>query len=430
MRALAVVVHRYVGLVMAGFLLIAGLTGCLLVWYHELDAALNPRLMRVEPPPAATGETQPTPLDPLVLRARVQAAYPGVQVNYLSFLQASPGDARTFYIEAPEQASGAQKVLDVDEVFVNPYTGEILGARKWGDLSQGLTNLMPFLYRLHYSLALGTIGTWAFGIVALLWTLDCFIGAWLTFPVSPRQARKASRSWWSRWQPAWRVRWGAGSYKLLFDLHRAGGLWPWALLLVLAWSSVAFNLHESVYRPVMGTVFELQADPGEALPTLPHVPAEPPLGWPAGIAAARAHMAEQARLKGYTVLAEDRVSYNPQKGYLRYVARTDRDVNESRGQSAVFVDARTGALIATVLPSGEAAGDTVTSWITTLHMAHIWGLPFRVFMTVMGLAVAVLSVTGVVIWWKKRSARVAEVRRRMSVPARIDDTPRLEQVRP
>jgi uncharacterized iron-regulated membrane protein len=45
-----------------------------------------------------------------------------------------------------------------DEIFLDPMSGEILGERKWGDLGQGVTNLVPLLYRLHYSLALGTFG--------------------------------------------------------------------------------------------------------------------------------------------------------------------------------------------------------------------------------------------------------------------------------
>ena len=405
MRAAAVVVHRYVGLVMAGFLLIAGLTGSLLVWYHELDAAINPALLRVEPPQASPDGAAAPLLDALALRERVQAAYPDALVNHVSFHQGRPTDARTFYLEAVPVAAGQPAELAVDEVFVDPYTGRILGERKWGDITQGLTNLMPFLYRLHYSLALGTVGTWAFGIVALLWTLDCFVGAWLTFPVRQRRGAAAGRTWWARWVPAWKVRWQGGAYKLNFDLHRAGGLWPWALLLVLAWSSVAFNLHEPVYRPVMGMVFDMPADPRDAMPDLPHPQPAPAMGWPAALAAARLHMAAVAADAGATMLAEDRVSYDPQKGSLRYVARTDRDISDRRGQSAVFVDARTGALLATELPTGQAAGITVTTWLTTLHMAHIWGLPLRVCMTLVGMAVAMLSVTGVVIWWKKRRAR-------------------------
>ena len=49
-RRIAIVVHRYVGLVMTVFLVVAGLTGSLLAFNRELDAALNPELFRVEPP--------------------------------------------------------------------------------------------------------------------------------------------------------------------------------------------------------------------------------------------------------------------------------------------------------------------------------------------------------------------------------------------
>jgi hypothetical protein len=41
-----------------------------------------------------------------------------------------------------------------------------------------------------------------------------------------------------------------------------------------------------------------------------------------------------------------------------------------------------------------------------LHMAHVFGLPYRIFVALLGVAVSILSVTGVVIWWKKRQARV------------------------
>lgn len=58
MRALLVLVHRYVGLVLAGFLLVAGLTGSLLAWNDALEAVLAPQLFR------ATAVPGRQPLDP------------------------------------------------------------------------------------------------------------------------------------------------------------------------------------------------------------------------------------------------------------------------------------------------------------------------------------------------------------------------------
>ena len=177
LRAALLLTHRWVGLLLAGFLLIAGLTGALLAWNDELEAAISPGLFVVPPPrPGAT------PPDLLTLRDKVQAAHPEARVA-MAWLQAEPGQALVFRLLArPDPATGQAAALPDDQVFVNPHTGELLGTRKWGDITQGSKNLMPFVYRLHHSLALGVAGRYAFGIVALLWTLDCFVGAYLTLP--------------------------------------------------------------------------------------------------------------------------------------------------------------------------------------------------------------------------------------------------------
>ncbi|MBF1166099.1 MAG: PepSY domain-containing protein, partial [Dechloromonas agitata] len=40
-----------------------------------------------------------------------------------------------------------------------------------------------------------------------------------------------------------------------------------------------------------------------------------------------------------------------------------------------------------------------------LHSGRILGVPGRIMISVMGLVVAMLSVTGIYLWWKKRSSR-------------------------
>ncbi|QJX03325.1 hypothetical protein HML84_12625 [Alcanivorax sp. IO_7] len=50
----------------------------------------------------------------------------------------------------------------------------------------------------------------------------------------------------------------------------------------------------------------------------------------------------------------------------------------------------------------EASGNTITTWLTSLHIAAVGGVGYRVVATVLGLAVIVLSVTGVMVWWRKR----------------------------
>lgn len=393
---------------MAGFLLVAGLTGALLAWYEELEAWVSPQLVLAAPPSAGA-----QPLDPLHLRERVQALHPQALVAFAP-LAVEPGHALVLRLfTLPDPATGTAPELPNDQVFVNPYTGEVLGQRKWGDISQGLKNLMPFLYRLHFELALGVVGSYAFGIVALLWTLDCFVGAYLTFPArtrkAPRPAKAGGKPWLVRWWPSWKLRWRAGGHKLNFDLHRAGGLWVWAMLFVLAWSSVAFNLRAEVYDPVMRSLFAHQPDDDAIVPPLPTPRLTPAIDWHEARHIGRLLMAEQAQAKGFTVLQETALVHDPRSGIYRYQVKSSRDIRAEGGSTRLVFDADTGAFRGLWLPSGAASGDTLGMWLTSLHMGLVGGIvggwPMKLFVCAMGLVVAMLSVTGVVIWLRKRGAR-------------------------
>ena len=46
-------------------------------------------------------------------------------------------------------------------------------------------------------------------------------------------------------------------------------------------------------------------------------------------------------------------------------------------------------------------------------MGNVFGMPYRIFVCALGLVIVLLSVTGVVIWLKKRRARKATAAKRM-----------------
>lgn len=383
------------------FLLVAGLTGSLLAWFDELEVLLGPELQLAQAPRA-----NEQALDPLVLRERVLAHYPGTDVQGVS-LAIKPGHSVGFFLEAlPDPATGLSTELVHDQVFVDPYTGELLGGRRWGDIAQGRQGFMTFVYRLHYALALGKLGTLLMGVVALVWTLDSVFGAALTLPMPVRGAGDKP-SWFERWGPAWKLRWRGGAQKLNFDLHRAGGLWLWAMLFVLAWSSVGFNLPQ-VYKPVMGALFAHQGDL-DAIAKLAVPQRQPGIAWRQARDIGRRLMAEQAAQRGFAVLCEDWLSYDVSRAVYRYEVRSSLDVRERSGQTSVLFDANTGELRGLWLPTGAARGDTLSTWMSTLHMAGLWGAPLKVFVCLMGLAITMLSVTGVIIWVRKRAARAKSV---------------------
>lgn len=395
-RSMALLAHRYVGLIMALFLLIAGLTGSALAFRHELEAIISPQLLRAKAP-----SPDSRPLDPLELRDALEATLPGgAQVTYTP-LAHEPGKAMLFFVEP---ALGSTEAID-DEFFVDPYTGEVLGSRTWGDLGQGAKNLIPFVYRLHFGLALGTVGSYLLGIIALLWTVDCFVGAYLTLPSRRRRVGgKPGRSWLRRWKPSWLVK-ATKLFSLVFTWHRASGLWVWAMLLVFAWSAVGMNLTE-VYNPVMNTAFGLKARAFESLPVL-ETPRASRLSWPSALDQARSLMRGEASGRDFDVLEERGLSYYASRGMFQYRVRSSLDISKRYPSTVIWFDGDTGEQAIFEAPTGERAGNTITSWINHLHFGSIsvGGLPYRIFVSLTGVAVALLSITGIWIWWRKRKKR-------------------------
>lgn len=402
LRRLCIILHRYVGLMLAVFLSVAGLTGSLLVFYHELDAALNPALMQIDP----RFDTL-EPLDPLTLRERLETEH-HVRVNYVS-LDMNPGQAIRFWAEPVyEDRSRDDKSAD-DEYFVDPYTGNVFGSRKWGDISQGIKNLMPFLYKLHFSLALGEVGSYLFGVVALLWTLDCFVGAYLTFPPPRKQNSDSqySSTWISLWGKSWLVKTGS-LYKLTFTWHRASGLWLWGLLFVFAWSAVGLNLNQ-VYRPVMQAMFGMKDQVWQGLPDLNAPRHDTKLTWQAALLRGRHLMASESRKRDFEIFQETTLSYDAAKGLFRYRVRSSRDVTDHWGATTVWFDGNTGAFVAFEAATGQDVGQTITAWFRALHFATVGGLAYRITVSIVGVLTALLSISGVYIWWVKRRARTRRV---------------------
>ena len=58
-----------------------------------------------------------------------------------------------------------------------------------------------------------------------------------------------------------------------------------------------------------------------------------------------------------------------------------------------------------------------TCWLVWLHTARVFGLPMQTFVCVMGLVITALSVTGVVIWWRKHRSMHHRRERRAHTPS-------------
>lgn len=392
-RAAWLVLHRWAGLTLAVFLVMAGITGALLAFYDELHAAAA-RWVRVEPPTVGAPLLDPVALHAAAGRAAPEARFDRVELNI------EPGRAVLFY-----PSPRGPDPLGYDELALDPYTGAEVHRGTWADITEGWHQLMPFVFRLHYTFALGEAGRLALGIAALVWTIDCFISFLLTLPHTPQR-------WWHRWRQAWQVRGpSAGSFKFTFDLHRAGGLWLWPVLLVFAWSSVAFNL-TSVYDPVMSAFGA--TDPRDALPAR-SAPDDLEHDWAARLADGRALARQIGASEGFEIVAENGLSYREAFDAYEYRFAASDDVSHERPQSRLYFDRATGEVLAIKRGLGRADANGLNEWLVSLHIASVGGTWYRTFVAIVGLAVAALSVTGFALWLRKREARAK--RRAMRRPA-------------
>lgn len=432
-RSLCLWVHRYTGLLMAGFLIVASLTGTLLVFYSELDDRFNHKLAYID--------TQNIPQLPItILHDHVVSAYPEYTFSSMP-TSIDPNKSAVFTVDNFRGNTKIEPKPLFQEVYVHPYTGNIIGTR---DKEQwAWRNTMWQVFWLHRELLLGDIGKLILGIISLMWTINCFIGFYLTFPraVSSNKDRlnknkkvssKKRTSFFKRWQPAWKIRTTTNLFKLNYDLHHAFGLWLWLMLFVMAWSSVGFNLKQ-VYQPVMQAVVGLESNKGKSSKqNTPPVSTAPSsrkdmsseietkdsadvvnkansiayLSMQADIIAQENHLQVQQLLGIRWVVADN-------QWQMRF--KTDDDIGKKGGASSITVNAKTGRVERVHFGyQSSSFGTKADHWLSTLHMGHI-GHDFghrlyQIFLMLIGLAVMFLSATGVYLWWRGRQQRFKRVR--------------------
>lgn len=388
MRATLVLLHRWLGLTTALFLFVAGATGALISWDHEIDAWLNPAMYEARTPG--------TPMAPLTLAAKVEEADPRVRVSFMP-LALEPGHAFTVSVVPRVDAStGKPYEPGYNQVAVDPVTGAVQARREWGKPALTRENLMPFLYKLHYSLHLPPaggveLGTWLMGLIAIVWLFDTLLALAISFPKR------------EQWRRSFAFRWRAGGHKLTFDLHRSGALWVYVLVLMLALTSISMNLREQVMRPVVSWFSTLSPSPFADRPAAaPGQPIEPRVAAAEIVTRARAEAARRgiAAPPGGLFLSTDFGVW----GVGFYEPEASHG-DGGLGNPWLYFDAKTGAPAGADIPGRGSAGDVFLQSMFPLHSGRIIGLPGRVLMSVMGILIALLSVTGVLIWWRRRAAR-------------------------
>jgi uncharacterized iron-regulated membrane protein len=380
LRSALLRLHRWAGLLLAGFLIMGGLTGSVIAFKEPLDAWLNPGLFHVR----ASGPR--LSLD--AVTARFAKQEPKVRITYLVF-----GVPRGQAIRAFVMGRG----LDYNEVFLDPVSGTILGRRMSGGCCLARDRIIPFLYALHFELMAGRIGEWIMGGVALIWFLDCFVALSLTLP--------RARPFLRHFRQAWRIKRGAGGFRLTFDLHRAGGLWLWVVLPVIAFTGFAQNLDGPVFRPALSLLMPVSPLP---LALAAARPRPNPLRHRRG-ADQLVAIATQAVRPGWHGPAGSLFCVDAFGACAVYFFQGPDNRGTGFGSPIVYVDDSDSDNGSSVLridgPRSGTVGDIIERLQFPLHSGQIAGLAGKIVVCISGVATVALAITGLMIWWRKRAVR-------------------------
>ena len=373
--------HFYAGILVLPILCLMALTGGLYLFRDEIDAAVYQSMAKVE---ARSGVVSP---DGWVAAAEARTG--GVVSNVM----------------VPARADQAARLtVDMDDgsrrtAFVDPHTARVTGVTAFG-------GVMETVKGLH---SLSVFGSWANYLVEIVagWAIILFAtGLFLWWPRKRQVGVVSIRSADLRRRPFWR------------DLHAITGLYAGGIIAFLAvtgmpWSAfwgdqyMAFVRDHALGRP--------EAPPA-ASPFVHAAHKDKPVGvgWTMeGLVMPVSHR-PRPRLWKVIAAADARGLARPYQvtipsdpGLAFTVAHAVRRVEDTR---SLYIDGTTGAVKADIRYARFGVGAKAFEWGIAVHEGRQYGQLNRWVMLSGCVAVWLLAISAVVMWWKRRPPNLAKGR--------------------
>lgn len=368
--------HLWLGLILGLYLLMLGFTGSLLVFGREIDRWLNPHLWKVE----VQGEL--LPLSQIL--HRFEERYPAWKGKY-TYINFPVERDNPYTIRLGPNSAGQT------DVFIDPYTGNILGDRTRASSFYG------FFCYLHFYLFFGQTGWTLNGWGALLTLVLLIAGIWLWWP-----ARRAGRA---VWKSRLSVRSGQGTARLLFDLHNVAGVYPFVFSLLFAVTAVEFAFPDPFKKAVYAMT-------GTAIPAPVSVKAPP--------GAQRLPLDELVEIADHALDGRiRRVSFPRTPTAPLSVRKEWDDWNLTRNHANIVLDPYSGKVVSIDDTREAGLARKLVQWCIPIHFGIWGGVVTRVLYVLFGLAWVVAFVTGFWHWWLRREKqKIADERFRAAMQQR------------
>ncbi len=355
--------HKWFGLISGLFLLLLSLTGIILLYDEALNRMFNPALTQVTPAEHRLAVDE--------LLGNVKKEFPTAEIGGI-LLQ--PKHAN--WSAVAEVSEGKKRMF----VYVNPFTGKVLGSQL------GDQTIHRKILKIHEHLTIGPVGHLILFIVGL-----CFLGLVVTgLWYYRRSLLSVFRIWVRR----------GDTYVFNADLHKLTGISIFLFLLVMGgtgtfmhWEKVERFFGEEERRPEGGR------PEGKAKKTA--LPEE----------TAPADFTIESLVQKTTSLVPNFTPFFvalPRGGDDAIAIRGKRpESNPLLGKfnTEIQFDAKTGAMKGIEHKEDKDFEESVEASMEQIHFGKYGGWISRLIYALGSLGLAVMSLTGYMIWWTKGRKR-------------------------
>jgi len=362
LRRLWLDVHLWLGVGLLVVFIPLGVTGSILVWHDPLDRALYADRY------ATTGDAASRNINDYAQAAQV-AFGNHTQLTQIRLPQAA-GDpvVAVGRISGPPGPGGRPRTLNA---WIDPPTAKVL---ETAEVAKGFTMVM---HRLHGSLLIPDIGRKVVGWLGWAMFVSSATGLWLWLPRHGGFLKG--------------LRWHRGA-STLFNLHHMIGFWICLPLAVLSLTGVYISFPQTSHA-LVGAPPPPQRAPGRNALPLP----DPRLDVAQAVAIAKAQAPGAA-------VAE--VNF-PTKGKEPVWRVGLKAPGAERPRTVQVVDATAKVKASRAEGSGPPSPDPISKLMRQVHDGTETGIVWQAVIFLAGVAPAVLSLTGVVMWLRRRARRRA-----------------------
>lgn len=350
--------HLYLALITGIVIIMLALSGCLLIFERKLDHWVNPGLTHITP----QGEQLPY----TNILQRLSTTLPGSKVQRLDWDEP----------DAPLVAT----MSDKSRIYINGYTGEILGTRQ----GQSLTY---YVEQFHVNLLAGSVGSWIVIISTFALLFQSVSGLYLWWPIK-RMTVNLKGSW----------------LRMNFDLHHAVGFYSALFVLILCLTGIA-RYYADGLQPLVNRLANSTTVP-RALPSR-NVPAQG--GASSKITIDDAVRITQEKLPGGN-LARIILPATKKDSFVVSV-RFPGDEQPS-GRSWAVVDQYSGEVLSSLDMRTASTGAQFNAIMRSIHTGDMYGWLTRLLVGLASLSVLVQTVSGFIMWWKRKRFSIWQGRKK------------------